>query len=76
MTSKVAAKKTAAAPLSARAAVSGVSAKAFAARSHAKVASKAAAARVATVFAADKPDRSNADAPDAGKGQKLSLIHI
>ena len=76
VTSKVSAKKTvmAAAPLSARASVAGVSAKAFTARSHAKLASKAAAARVATVFAADVPDRSGADAPDAGKGQKIMIL--
>ena len=69
------AKKTAAKAFSAKAASvsKGVSLASFAAPSKAAAKSQARALRSA-VFAADKPDRSKADDPDAGKGQRVMII--
>ena len=67
--------KSASKAFSARAASvsSGVSLASFAAPSKSAAKAQARALRTA-VFAADKPDRSGADAKDAGKGQKVMVI--
>jgi UDP-sulfoquinovose synthase len=72
---RASAKKSASKAFSARAASvsSGVSLASFAAPSKAAAKAQARALRAA-VFAADKPDRSGADAKDAGKGQKVMVI--
>ena len=72
---RASAKKSASKAFSARAASvsSGVSLASFAAPSKSAAKAQARALRTA-VFAADKPDRSGADAKDAGKGQKVMVI--
>ena len=57
-----------------KASLNGVSLAAFAAPSVAASKSSQIRALRSAVFAADKPDRSGADAKDAGKGQKVMVI--